>query len=68
MACDLAAIAEESYGEESLRAQYLICPETGQLKKQPLYEKSSLTSINKFIKVSITHITQLQFLLHVYCM
>ena len=46
-------IAEESYGEESLRAQYLICSETGKLKKEPLYEKSTLTSVNKFIKVDV---------------
>ena len=44
-------IAEESYGEESLRAQYLISSETGQLKKERLYENSGFTSINKFIKV-----------------
>ncbi|CAB3983587.1 Hypothetical predicted protein [Paramuricea clavata] len=43
-------IAEESYGEESLRAQYLISSETGQLKKERLYENSGFTSINKFIK------------------
>ena len=43
--------AEESYGEDSLKSQYLIAPGTRKLRKEHLYENSSLTSINKFIKV-----------------
>ncbi len=48
-------IAEESYGEESLRALYLISPETGELRKERLYENNSLTSFNKFIKVEYSN-------------
>ena len=48
-------IAEESYGEDSLRAQYLISPETGQLRKERLYEVNGWTSVNKFIKVEICY-------------
>ena len=44
-------LAEESYGEDSLHAQYLINSETGQLRKEALYKSSGFTSINKFIKV-----------------
>ena len=43
--------AEESYGEDSLKSQYLIAPGRRELRKERLYEDSSLTSINKFIKV-----------------
>lgn len=46
--------AEESYGEESLKSQYLITPQRRELRKERLYENSSLTSINKFIKVKYT--------------
>ena len=48
-------IAEESYGEESLRALYLISPETGELRKERLYENNSWTSFNKFIKVEYSN-------------
>ncbi|XP_028415213.1 RUS1 family protein C16orf58 homolog isoform X1 [Dendronephthya gigantea] len=48
MAAEL--IAEESYGEESLRSHYLLCLETQQVKKEPLYKSTGLASINKFIK------------------
>ena len=47
----MVVFAEESYGEESLKSRYSIDPERRELRKECLYEKNSLTSINKFIKV-----------------
>lgn len=44
-------VAEESYGEESFRAQYFIHSRSGQLKKLRMYEYNGLASVNKFIKV-----------------
>lgn len=52
MAAEL--IADETYGEESLRAQYLLCLRTEKVKKEPLYESTGFAPINKFIKVKYT--------------
>lgn len=44
-------VADESYGEDSLRTQYSILDNTNQLKQEKLYKDDSYTSFNKFIKV-----------------